>query len=141
MPRKARIDAPGALHHVIIRGIERRKIFRSDDDRKDFLNRLSDLIPETKTDCFAWAFIPNHIHLLLRSGIVPLSVFMSRLLTGYAVRYNRKYRRHGQLFQNRYKSILCQEDLYEGQGRLGYKTAKGKHVFDRQFYHAMAWSL
>lgn len=112
MPRKARIDAPGALHHVIIRGIERRKIFRSDDDRKDFLNRLSDLIPETKTDCFAWAFIPNHVHLLLRSGIVPLSVFMSRLLTGYAVRYNRKYRRHGQLFQNRYKSILCQEDLY-----------------------------
>ena len=86
MPRKARIDAPGALHHVIIRGIERRKIFRTDDDRKDFLNRLSDLIPETKTDCFAWAIIPNHVLLLLRSGMAPVSVLMSRLLTGYVAR-------------------------------------------------------
>ena len=60
MPRKAGIDAPGALHHVIIRGIERRKIFRSDDDRTNFLDRLSKLIPETKTDCFAWALIPDH---------------------------------------------------------------------------------
>jgi len=68
MPRKARIDAPGALHHVIIRGIERRKIFRSDDDRHNFLSRLSELIPETKTACFAWALIPNHAHFLVRTG-------------------------------------------------------------------------
>jgi putative transposase len=112
MPRKARIDAPGALHHVIVRGIERGKIFRSDYDRKNFLNRLGKLIPETQTDCFAWALIPNHVHLLLRTGLVPVSVLMSRLLTGYAVWFNKKYRRHGQLFQNRYKSILCQEDPY-----------------------------
>ena len=112
MPRKARIDAPGALHHVIVRGIERRKIFRSDYDRKNFLNRLGELIPETQTDCFAWAMLPNHVHLLLRTGLIPVSVLMSRLLTGYAVWFNKKYRRHGQLFQNRYKSILCQEDPY-----------------------------
>jgi putative transposase len=112
MPRKARIDTAGALHHVIIRGIERRKIFRSDLDRANFLNRLSELIPETKTDCFAWALMSNHAHLLLRTGLVPISVFMSRLLTGYAGWFNKKYRRHGQLFQNRYKSILCQEAPY-----------------------------
>jgi REP element-mobilizing transposase RayT len=82
MPRQARIDAPGALHHVIVRGIERGKIFRSDYDRKNFLNRLGKLIPETQTDCFAWALIPNHVHLLLRTGLVPISVLMSRLLTG-----------------------------------------------------------
>jgi len=112
MPRKARIDAPGALHHVIVRGIERRKIFRSDYDRRNFLDRLGKLIPETQTDCFAWALIPNHVHILLRTGLTPVSVLMSRLLTGYAVWFNKKYRRHGQLFQNRYKSILCQEDPY-----------------------------
>jgi putative transposase len=112
MPRKARIDATGALHHVIIRGIEGRKIFRSDYDRKNFLNRYGELITETQTDCFAWALIPNHVHLLLRTGSVPIAVFMRRLLTGYAVWFNKKYRRHGQLFQNRYKSILCQEDPY-----------------------------
>ena len=112
MPRKARIDAPGALHHVIIRGIERRKIFRSDYDRKNFISRLSELIPESKIDCFAWALLSNHGHFLLRTGSLPLSVFMSRLLTGYAGWFNKKYRRHGQLFQNRYKSILCQQDPY-----------------------------
>ena len=112
MPRKSRIDAPGALHHVIIRGIERRKIFRSDDDRLNFVNRLSELVPETKTDCFAWAMLENHVHFLFRTGSVPVSVLMSRLLTGYAGWFNRKYRRHGQLFQNRYKSILCQQDPY-----------------------------
>jgi putative transposase len=112
MPRKARIDAPGALHHVIIRGIERRKIFRSDYDRMNFVNRLSKLVPETKTDCLAWGLLENHAHFLFRTGSVPVAVFMSRLLTGYAGWFNRKYRRHGQLFQNRYKSILCQEDPY-----------------------------
>ncbi len=112
MPRKARTDAPGALYHVIVRGIECGKIFQSDYDRKNFLNRLGKLIPETQTDCFAWALIPNHAHLLLKTGLVPVFVLMSRLLTGYAVWFNKKYRRHGQLFQNRYKSILCQEDPY-----------------------------
>ena len=112
MPRKARIDAPGALHHVIIRGIERRKIFRSDYDRMNFVKRLSELVPETKTDCLAWALLENHAHFLFRTGSVPVAMFMSRLLTGYAGWFNKKYRRHGQLFQNRYKSILCQEDPY-----------------------------
>lgn len=112
MARKARIDAPGALHHIIVRGIERKKIFRSDYDRKNFLNRLNNLISETQTECFAWVLIPNHVHLLLKTGLIPVSVLMSRLLTGYAVWFNRKYCRHGQLFQNRYKSILCQEDIY-----------------------------
>jgi len=60
MPRKARIDTPGALHHVIIRGIERGKIFRSDYDRGNFINRLGKLIPETQIDCFARVLIPNH---------------------------------------------------------------------------------
>jgi putative transposase len=100
------------LHHIIIHGIERRKIFRDDKDREDFLERLSVILPETKTSCYAWALMSNHVHLLLRSGEVGISKVMRRLLTGYAVRFNLKYRRHGQLFQNRYKSIICQEDTY-----------------------------
>jgi putative transposase len=112
MPRKARIDAPGALQHVIVRGIERRKIFRSDYDRKNLLDRVSELIPQIGIECFAWAFMSNHFHLLLRTGSVPIAVLMRRLLTGYAGWFNKKYKRHGQLFQNRYKSFLCQEDIY-----------------------------
>jgi REP element-mobilizing transposase RayT len=112
MPRKARIDAPGALHHIIVRGIERRKIFYNNRDRDNFLERLAVVLTETSTPCFAWTLIPNHLHLLLRTGTTPIATVMRRLLTGYAVTFNRRHRRHGQLFQNRYKSILCQEDLY-----------------------------
>ena len=112
MPRKARIDAPGALHHIIVRGIERRKIFLDDTDRNSFLDRLGTILKNTTTPCFAWTLIPNHVHLLLRTGLTPLSTVMRRLLTGYAVYFNRRHRRHGHLFQNRYKSILCQEDAY-----------------------------
>ena len=68
MPRLARLDAPGVIHHVIIRGIERRKIFRDNKDRNDMIDRLADLLPATKTSCYAWAFLSNHAHFLFRSG-------------------------------------------------------------------------
>jgi putative transposase len=112
MPRSARLDAPGVLHHIMIRGIEKRKIFRDDNDRENFLDRLENLLPATKTACFAWALIPNHAHFLFRTGAVPIATLMRRLLTGYAVYFNHRHKRSGQLFQNRYKSILCQEDTY-----------------------------
>jgi putative transposase len=112
MPRKARIDTPGALHHIIGRGIERRNIFKDDKDRDNFLNRLGNILLETETPCFAWALMPNHFHLLLRTGNMPISTIMRRLLTGYVVTFNLRHSRSGRLFQNRYKSILCQEDTY-----------------------------
>jgi len=112
MPRLARLDAPGTLHHVIIRGIERQKTFRNNKDRDNFLDRLETLLPETKITCRAWALLPNHAHFLFRTGDTPLSTLMWRLLTGYAVSFNRRYKRHGQLFQNPYKSSICQEDAY-----------------------------
>lgn len=104
MPRQTRIDAPGALHHIIVRGIERKKIFKDDTDRDKFLERFGVILSDTKTDCFAWAIIPNHFHLLLRTGATPISSVMRRLLTGYAMYFNRRYSRSGHVFQNRYKS-------------------------------------
>ena len=112
MPRKARIDAPGALHHIIFRGIERRKIFRDNKDRDNFVARLGVVLSETGTPCYAWALIPNHAHLLVKTGNTSISTVMRRLLTGHATYFNRRYFRHGKLFQSRYKSILCQEDSY-----------------------------
>ncbi len=112
MPRRSRIDAPGALHHIIVRGIERKTIFKDDADKDNFLERLKNILTDSNTSCFAWALIPNHFHLLLRTGRVPISTVMRRLLTGHAMYFNRKHNRVGHLFQNRYKSILCQEDVY-----------------------------
>ena len=112
MPRQPRLDAPGVLQHVMARGIERRKIFRDDKDRVSFLERFAMILEETQTQCYAWALIPNHFHLLLRTGPTPLSKVMRRLMTGYAVTFNLRHRRSGHLFQNRYKSVVCEEDPY-----------------------------
>lgn len=112
MPRKARIDTPGALQHIVFRGIERRSIFEDDADRDSFVKRLGDVLLKSNTPCYAWSLMTNHVHLLLRTGTIPLSTLMGRLLTGYAQQFNRRHRRHGQLFQNRYKSFLCEEDPY-----------------------------
>ncbi len=112
MPRGARLDAPGTLHHVILRGIEQRKIVDDELDRNDFIGRLGRVAQDTQTGVYAWALMSNHAHMLMRSGPGGISLCMRRLLTGYAISYNRRHHRHGHLFQNRYKSIICEEDTY-----------------------------
>jgi hypothetical protein len=90
---KARIDAPGALHHIIVLGIKRGHIFSGDQDRDDFMERLCNIVTETKTTCFGWVLISYHAHLSLRTGQTPLTMIMSRLLTGYAFSYSHRHRR------------------------------------------------
>ena len=112
MPRQSRLDTPGALHHVMGRGIDGIKIFRNKNDREDFLSRLETLCERKALSIYAWALMDNHFHLLIRTGKYSLSDSMRKLLTGYVVNYNRRYKRYGHLFQNRYKSILCEDDPY-----------------------------
>ena len=61
MPRKARLDAPGALHHIIVRGIARGRIFWDDSDRDNFVERLGAILTESQTSCYGWALIPSHV--------------------------------------------------------------------------------
>ena len=112
MPRQARLDAPGTLHHVIIRGIEKRKIVDDKKDQNIFVERMGQIALDTDTTIYAWALMTNHAHILLKSGQQGLSTFMRRFLTGYAINYNKRHKRYGHLFQNRYKSIVCDEDTY-----------------------------
>jgi len=112
MPRQPRLDYTGALQHIISRGVGRCRIFDDSRDRKQFLEWLGGLLKKSDTGCLAWSLMPNHFHLLLRTGRWPLKTVMQRLLTRYSVYYNHRHRRVGHLFQNRYKSILCEEDPY-----------------------------
>jgi putative transposase len=105
-------QAPGVLHHIMIRGIAHGNILRNDKDREDFLDRLSTLLPKTETSCYAWVFLTHHAHFLFRTAAIPLATLMRRVLTGYAVSFNRRHTRYGQLFDNGYKSIICQEEVY-----------------------------
>jgi putative transposase len=81
-------------------------------DYEDFLRRLGSGLEKAKSRCYAWALMPNHFHLLIRCSELPLSDLMRRIMGSYAGYFNRRHRRAGHLFQNRYKSILCQEDVY-----------------------------
>jgi REP element-mobilizing transposase RayT len=112
MPRTARLDIPDVLQHVMARGIEGGDIFRDKKDREALLKRLSDLVGKGNIQLLAWCLMPNHFHLLLRTHGMSLATMMRRLMTGYAVWHNRRYDRKGHLFQNRYKSIVVEEDPY-----------------------------
>lgn len=112
MPRHARLDAPGALHHVMGRGLAGITLFQAEADCEDFVSRLADLAKDGHIQVYAWALMPNHFHLLLRTGRQQLATSMRKLLTGFAVNFNRRHKRYGHLFQNRYKSIICEEEPY-----------------------------
>jgi putative transposase len=96
----------------MVRGLERRAIFRDDIDRTDFVARLSALAEAGAWTVYAWALLPNHAHLLVRTGARSLPRSMRSLLTGYAGAFNRRHHRVGHLFQNRYKSIVVEEEPY-----------------------------
>jgi len=112
MPRQARLDIPGALHHIMVRGINKSTIFEDDQDRAQFLNRLGENVTEARATVYAWALMTNHAHILFKSGKQGISAVMRKQLTWYAQYFNRRHRRSGHLFENRYKSILCDEDNY-----------------------------
>jgi REP element-mobilizing transposase RayT len=106
MPRQATFDAPGTLHHVIARGIERRAIFLGEGDYEDFLRRLEAAVSWGGASAFAWALIPNHVHLLVRTGEASLPSLMRRIMTGCAVTFNLRHNRHGHVFQNEQKTVV-----------------------------------
>lgn len=112
MPRKPRLDVPGALHHIMVRGNNKENIFSDDEDRSKFLQRMGENVVEGKCAVYAWVLMSNHVHILFKSGQKGISAVMRKLLTWYAVYYNRRHKRTGHLFENRYKSILCDEDNY-----------------------------
>lgn len=112
MPRGPRLDVPGTLHHAIFRGIEGNRIVSDDQDRAWLVDKMASLASVSDTEIYAWAIMDNHVHLLLKSGPHGLSSYMRKLLTSYAITYNKRHKRHGYLFQNRFKSIICQEEIY-----------------------------
>jgi len=115
MPRKPRIEVSGGLYHVITRGNNRRKIFRSHDDYLRFTGILARQKSELPFYLYAYCLMPNHLHLLIEMQDDPVSRIMQRMLTSYSQYHNRKYKKIGHLFQGRYKSILCQTDRYLGE--------------------------
>jgi putative transposase len=112
MARRPRVFAPGLLYHVIVRGNQRRKTFRFDEDYKAYLDRLDKYRAKCHVRIYAYCLMPNHVHLLVETGSTPLAKFMQGLQQSYTQHFNRSYRKVGHLFQGRYKAIICHRDKY-----------------------------
>ena len=112
MARKPRVEFAGAFYHVICRGNQRQAIFRSDADRKYYLERLEQYRERYSFKVYAYVLMSNHLHMLIETGEVPLSRIMQGLQLRYTGYFNKKYKKVGHLFQGRYKAILCDRDAY-----------------------------
>jgi putative transposase len=105
--RLARLEIPNGWYHVINRGHQRKVIFRDRRCYEDFLQRLGQFPERFGVRIHAYVLMPNHYHLQVELGSRPsLSAAMHWLNTGYGIWFNRRYGRHGALFQGRYKAIL-----------------------------------
>ncbi|RME52979.1 MAG: hypothetical protein D6795_06045 [Deltaproteobacteria bacterium] len=102
----------GVVQHVMARGIEGAAIFRDEKDRETFLAKLAEVVREGEAQLLGWALLSNHFHLVLRPRRAYLKDMMRRLMTGYATWFNRRHGRKGHLFQNRYRSIVVEEEPY-----------------------------
>ena len=112
MARRPRVFAPGLLYHVIVRGNQRRKTFRTDVDYKAYLDRLEKYRAQCQVRIYAYCLMPNHVHLLVETGNTPLARFMQGVQQSYTQYFNLRYRKVGHLFQGRYKAIICERDKY-----------------------------
>ncbi len=119
MARPIRVEYAHAVYHVTARGNERRAIFRDDRDRERFLDTLGEAVERFGVAIHAYCLMPNHYHLLLQTPRANLSAAAGWLQTTYTIRFNRRHRRSGHLFQGRFKAHLVEADAYARQ-LIGY---------------------
>ena len=111
MPRQARIKAESKTYHIIMRGINKQIIFEEDNDKNKYLEYLRKYKDECGFKLYAYCLMNNHIHLVLREGDVGLGSVFKRINTSYAMHYNYRYLRCGQIFQDRYRSEPVVSDI------------------------------
>lgn len=112
MARKVRVVYAGATYHVMSRGNERAKIFEEARDCELFLTSLEEGLERFGVVLHAYCLMPNHFHLALTTPNANLPRFMAWLQTAFTVRYNRRHKRSGHLFQGRYRAEPVQSGLY-----------------------------
>lgn len=112
MARKPRVEFPGAFYHVLARGNQKQKTFLNETDYERYRSRLKHYREKFVFSLYAYVLMPNHVHLLIKTGETPLSKIMQGLQFSYTQYFNRTHRKVGHLFQGRYKAILCEEESY-----------------------------
>ena len=112
MPTLKRLSLPGHMYHVFTRAAEGRCLYREERELVDLLARIEAAATATRVNVYGWVVTPARLHFLLRNGREPLTLFVSRIVSGYAIATNRRRGRTGSLFAGRYRSVLVEEDRY-----------------------------
>ena len=112
MARQARIKSESGIYHIMLRGINKQKIFFDESDYKHFIKILIDCKRISKFNLYAYCLMDNHIHLLMKENDENISTIMKRIGCRFVYWYNAKYQRTGHLFQDRYKSEPVETDEY-----------------------------
>lgn len=145
MPRIARTRSASGIYHVMLRGINKQKIFHDVDDCRRFMDTLRRYKPICSYEIFAYCLMPNHIHLLIREGKESIGQALKRISSSYVYWYNIKYKRVGHLFQNRFKSEAVEDEVYfltvlryiiQNPMKAGIEKAPGKYPWSSYLSYA-----
>ncbi|SEN37512.1 REP element-mobilizing transposase RayT [Mesobacillus persicus] len=112
MARGPRVKSESGIYHVIWKGANRQELFHDEEDSVVFFNFIAKYKVRAELKVFAWCFMSNHVHLLLKEGNEDLAVTLKRLGVSYVLYYNRKYDTTGHLFQDRYRSRAVEDVGY-----------------------------
>ena len=112
MPRQARIFSDTGVYHIMMRGNDKGRIFLDDDDRRRFISTLFEKASEENTDIYAYCLMSNHVHLLLHDKEYNITRLMKRINVSFSYHFNKKYKRVGHLFQDRFVSEIIDNNDY-----------------------------
>ncbi|HHY81981.1 MAG TPA: transposase [Clostridiales bacterium] len=112
MPRQQRIKSNSGYYHIMLRGNERNNIFKGDEDKHRFIEIMHEKKKNNRFYLHAFCLMDNHVHLLLREGMEDVAAVMKRITVSYVHYFNKKYKRVGHLFQDRFKSEAVEQDRY-----------------------------
>jgi putative transposase len=135
MARPLRLEYAGAIYHVTARGNERKKLFYGEEDREILRQKLAASVGRYQVRLYAYTFMSNHFHLLLETPRGNLSRFMQHLNGSYTSYFNRRHRRHGHLFEGRFKARLVDETGYL------LRLTRYVHLNPVQIAKIRGWSL
>ncbi|KUG02756.1 hypothetical protein ASZ90_019832 [hydrocarbon metagenome] len=112
MARQKRLKSESGYYHIMMRGNERRDIFLDDQDKIRFIETISEKKQEDRFYLHAFCLMDNHIHLMVSEGTEDIATVIKRIAVSYVYYFNKKYKRVGHLFQDRYRSEVVEDDRY-----------------------------
>jgi REP element-mobilizing transposase RayT len=121
MPKRKPTDGPGAIHHVMFRGVDGRALFEHDTERVTLLDHLDEILAEGEMSLLWWALMTNHGHLLLRTLGGSLAALMHRLVGAYARGFNVRRERIGHVVQARYRAVPVSDERH-AKAEIRYLT-------------------